>query len=120
MTAGVIICKKDDAYFQAVCLPNIEIIEVMVEIFHQKITSKSYHQSIFFKPIFASLTPSKLAVLKGLAEGKNLKTIAGELQLNQKYVGNIASKLPKQLGCKNRDQLMYVTGMLDLAEVMKD
>lgn len=118
--AGVsLICKKDDDYFNEVCIANIDAVKVFVDLFHHKITSKHYHQTVFLRPSLASLTDSKLAILQGLAKGKNLKSIAYQLKLNEKYVSNIASNLPKEFGCKNRDQLMYVAGMLELGEVIQ-
>lgn len=119
--AGVsLVCKKDDDYYKNVCLANIDTIKIFVDLFHQKITSKHFHQSVFLQPALSYLSSSKLAILQGLVAGKNLKTIAYNIERNEKYVRNVASNLPKEFGCKNRDQLMYVAGMLNVGKVTTD
>lgn len=115
--AGVsVIYRKDGAYFQEICLRNIEVIQMLVDIFHQKVTSKHYHQPIFLKPLLSTLTPTKLSILHGLSCGHNLKKIASDLGRSEKYISNLSSNLSKDMGLRNKEQLLYIAGVFQFNE----
>lgn len=53
-----------------------------------------------------ALTDRESAVLKGIAEGRSYKEIAGELAISPKSVETYRGRLAKKLGCPNRADLV--------------
>lgn len=113
--AGVsIICRKDDAYFQAVCMKNREMLELVVQHFYAKISSNNDNQTRFILPLIPKLSKTKQQTLKGLSQGINIKKISSSLNVSEKYIQNLVGDIRQEFNCQTRDELMYTLGILGL------
>ncbi len=114
LAGASLVCKKSDSYFKEVCEANKETAQMLCEIFHNSITAKRYHTKVFIEPIMDNLNYTKLSLLKGLSQGSNIKTIASQLNISEKYAQNLLGKIRVDLGCSSRDELMFLVGNLPL------
>lgn len=114
--AASFICRKNDAFFMEICQPNIQLMRALTNIFHAKVILEKHYQKIFITPFVNQLTPTKISILEGLRTGKNIKTIAHELDVSNKYIQNLMSDIRHDFGDVSRDRLMYLLGAIDLVD----
>lgn len=114
------ICRKDDEFFQKVCLPKAQLIRVLGEIFHYKVIAEKHYQEVFIVPFLKKLSSTKLQVLKYLAKGENIKSIACRLNNTEKYTQNLVGEIRKDFGNVPRDRLFYLAGVLDIESFATD
>lgn len=112
--AASFVCRQDDTFFSDVCQSNIHLMKVLTNLFHAKVISEKHYQHIFITPFLDQLSPTKIAVLTGLASGQHIKTISTDLGVSNKYIQNLMADIRKDFGNVSRDRLMYLLGALTL------
>lgn len=119
--AGVSIkSSESDRLFDLLYDEHIEKLTLISRMFSDRILQSPRNRSIFYKPFINSMSTTEQAVLTLLAEGHHLKTIATQLQLDYKYISNtVMASLRKKFGNVTRDQLMYLAGRMEFADLME-
>ena len=113
--AGVSVTSSEpDHPFDLLYQERVRILSLIARLFSDRVLQHPQNRALFFKPFLNGLSATEKSVLKLLAQGNNLKSIANHLQLDYKYLANnVIASLRRKFGDVSRDQLMYQAGKIE-------
>lgn len=119
--AGVSVKNSEsDRLFDLQYRERIKTLTLISRLFSDRALQTPRNRSIFYKPFLNSLSTTEQAVLTLLADGRHLKSIAVQLQLDYKYIANtVMASLRKKFGNVTRDQLMYLAGQMEFTDLVE-
>lgn len=117
--AGVSVTSgENDMLFDLLYHERVRTLALIARMFSDRALQLPRNRAIFYKPFLSGLSATEKAVLSKLAQGGHLKSIAGELQLDYKYLANtVIASLRKKFGDVSRDQLMYQAGKIEFEQL---
>lgn len=98
--AGVSLTSRDDDHaFELLLKERLRAAQQISRLFNDHLFRKPECQAIFLMPVLKRLSETEVSVLAGLSQGRNIKRIAYDLRISERYVNNtVISKLKIKFG----------------------
>ncbi len=117
--AGVSVISSDQSYmFEKLCADSVDSLQKISRIFSNRVIGDGRCRNFFLASFLNGLSPTQKSILKGLAKGEHLKQISSRLNISYKYSFNVVDQLKEKFGQVNREQLMYIAGVLQIEEML--
>ena len=117
--AGFSIMSADGSdRFNMLYQERLRVLQTICRLFHDRVHAEPDFKSHFYFPVFNHFSQTEKLVVKLLASGSQVKVIAQQLELSDRYVYNVRDKLRVKFGVTTSEKMFYLAGLLQWNELI--
>jgi DNA-binding NarL/FixJ family response regulator len=121
------ISSEKDRLYSKLKSETLGCLELSTKVFHGAVLSHRYNIEPFIQPLVDWFTHKEIGLLHGMAQGKSIAAIAGDLKTTPKYLEKVLRQIRRKMSGAgpydvpglNRDQVMRHLGKTDLLDHSK-